>query len=97
MKRSEYSALDIDERELNIMNKKKNGDLDKPIGRLTRIADFLPAPEDLLVPERTVKVTILLSESSINLFKEFAKKHHTQYQKLIRTLLDKYVEKYLQH
>ena len=79
------------------MSRKKDVDIDKPIGKMTRVEDFLPAPEDLLVPERTVKVTILLSESSINLFKEFARKHHTQYPKLIRNLLDKYAERYLQH
>jgi len=75
--------------------KKKRTDPDRPIGELTRVEDFLPAPEDLLIPERTVKVTILLSESSINLFKKFATKHHTKYQKLIRNLLDKYAKTYL--
>ena len=78
----------------NIMKKKKT-DPDRPIGEMTRVKDFLPAPEDLLVPERTVKVTILLNESSINLFKKFATKHHTKYQKLIRNLLDKYAKTYL--
>ncbi|MFC1480432.1 CopG family transcriptional regulator [Candidatus Omnitrophota bacterium] len=77
--------------------RKKTINTDKPIGEMTRIKDFLPPPEDLIVPERTVKVTILLSESSINSFKRFAKKHHTKYQKLIRNLLDKYAEKYLIH
>ena len=76
-------------------NKKK--DKNMPIGKITQIADFLPPPEDLILPERTVKVTILLSESSINSFKELAEKHHTKYQKIIRKLLDKYAEKYLRH
>ena len=74
--------------------KKKNTNNDRPVGKMTRIDDFLPKPEDLIIPERTVKVTILLSESSINFFKEFAKEHHTKYQKLIRILLDKYAEKH---
>ncbi len=74
--------------------KKKRVDVNKPIGKMTRIDDFLPPPEDLIVPERTVKVTILLSESSVNVFKEFAREHHTKYQKLIRRILDKYAEKY---
>lgn len=77
--------------------KKKKIDPDMPIGKMTRIKDFLPPPEDLIMPERTVKVTILLSESSVNSFKEFAAKHHTKYQKVIRKLLDKYAEKYLIH
>lgn len=68
-----------------------------PVGNITRVKDFLPPPEELIMPERTVKVTILLSESSIQSFKKFAKKHHTKYQKVIRKLIDKYAEKYLAH
>jgi predicted DNA binding CopG/RHH family protein len=77
--------------------KKKKIDPDMPIGKMTRIEDFLPPPEDLIMPERTVKVTILLSESSVESFKNFAEKHHTKYQKVIRKLLDKYASKYLAH
>jgi predicted DNA binding CopG/RHH family protein len=73
---------------------KKKIDRDKPIGKMTKIEDFLPAPEDLVLPERAVKVTINLSESSVEFFKKLAKKHHTKYQKLIRNLLDKYAHKY---
>ncbi|MDP8299142.1 MAG: CopG family transcriptional regulator [Candidatus Tantalella remota] len=73
----------------------KKQDPDMPIGKVTRIKDFLPPPEDLIMPERTVKVTILLSESSVNSFKKFADKHHTKYQKIIRKLLDKYAQNYL--
>jgi len=75
--------------------KKKKIDTDKPVGKMTRVEDFLPPPEDLIIPERTVKVTILLSEASINSFKKLAKKHHTKYQKVIRKLLDAYAKKYL--
>lgn len=64
---------------------------------MASVGDFLLLPEDLIIQERTVKVTILLSESSVNLFKKFAAKHHTKYQKLIRNLLDKYAEKHLLH
>lgn len=73
----------------------KKQDPDMPIGKATRIKDFLPPPEDLIMPERTVKVTILLSESSIESFKKFAEKHHTKYQKVIRKLLDEYAAKHL--
>ncbi|MBU0952639.1 MAG: CopG family transcriptional regulator [Elusimicrobia bacterium] len=69
-------------------------DENKPIGKMTRIKDFLPAPEELAIPERNVKVTISLSEESIDFFKRIAKQHHTKYQKMIRNLLDKYA---LQH
>ncbi|MCI0515023.1 CopG family transcriptional regulator, partial [candidate division KSB1 bacterium] len=41
--------------------------------------------------EETVKVTISLSKTSIDFFKEVARKNRTQYQKMIRRLLDEYV------
>lgn len=53
--------------------------------------DFLPPPEELVFTEEQVKVTIGLSKSSIEFFKKEARKHHTQYQKVIRRLLDLYV------
>ncbi|MFH1593858.1 MAG: CopG family transcriptional regulator [Candidatus Omnitrophota bacterium] len=65
-----------------------------PIGKLERIGDFLPSPENLAVPENTVKVTLNLSESTIEFFKKQAKKYHTKYQKMVRALLDRYAEKY---
>lgn len=63
---------------------------DEPIGSLKVVADFLPPPEDLVFKEDTVKVTIALSKESIEFFKQEAEKHHTQYQKMIRRLLDVY-------
>jgi predicted DNA binding CopG/RHH family protein len=69
---------------------------DEPLGELKIIPDFLPAPEELAFQDDTVKVTITLSRSSVEFFKREAKKHHTQYQKMIRRLLDVYTQKYLQ-
>ena len=67
---------------------------DEPLGKLKIVEDFLPAPEDLVFKEESVKVTITLSKSSIEFFKKAAKKHHTQYQKMIRNLLDQYTAHY---
>jgi predicted DNA binding CopG/RHH family protein len=58
------------------------------------IRDFLPPPEELAFREEGVKVTIALSKKSIEFFKSEAAKHHTQYQKMIRKLIDSYVETY---
>ena len=55
------------------------------------VRDFLPPPEELAFKEDQIKVTIGLSQSSVDFFKLEAKKHHTQYQKMIRRLLDLYV------
>lgn len=63
---------------------------DVPLGRLKVVPDFLPAPEDLIFREEGVKVTIALSKRSVEFFKREAEKHHTQYQRMIRRLLDAY-------
>jgi len=63
---------------------------DEPIGPVKIIPDFLPSPEELVLKEDTVKVTIALSRESVEFFKHEARKHDTQYQKMIRRLLDAY-------
>lgn len=60
------------------------------IGKIEIIKDFLPRPEDLVMKEDSVKITLNLSKSSVAFFKEVAQKHGGQYQKVIRSLLDRY-------
>lgn len=67
---------------------------DESLGDLRVIDDFLPPPEKLAFKEQMTKVTIGLSKSSIEFFKSEAKRHRTQYQKMIRRLLDLYVERH---
>ncbi len=57
------------------------------------IEDFLPSPQELAFKEETVKVTIALSKRSVDFFKHQASNYKTQYQKLIRRLLDEYVNR----
>jgi predicted DNA binding CopG/RHH family protein len=64
---------------------------DEPIGEIKLIADFLPSPEELVLKNKSTKITITLSSESVEYFKETAKKHHMQYQRIIRQLLDEYV------
>lgn len=64
----------------------------EPIGDLKIVRDFLPLPEDLVFQEEGVKVTIALSKRSVKFFKDEAQKHRTQYQRMIRRLLDAYTE-----
>jgi hypothetical protein len=71
--------------------KKKTQYTDGPIGDVKILRDSLPGPEQLVFKEDQVKVTIGLSKSSVDFFKRAAKQHHTQYQKMIRKLLDLYV------
>lgn len=68
----------------------KIGYTDEPLGEIEVIADALPSPEALAFKEETVKVTIALSRSSVEFFKQEAKKHDTKYQQMIRRLLDAY-------
>jgi hypothetical protein len=65
---------------------------DGRLGRLKIVPDFLPRPEDLIFREEGVKVTIALSKRSVEFFKEEARRHKTQYQRMIRRLLDAYAE-----
>ena len=63
---------------------------DEPMGKVKVVSDFLPSPEELALKDETIKVTICLSKTSIDFFKKEAKKYNTQYQKMIRRLLDEY-------
>ncbi len=64
----------------------------EPLGDLKVVPDFLPRPADLVFRDEGVKVTIALSKRSVEFFKGEARKHHTQYQRMIRRLLDAYAE-----
>ncbi len=66
---------------------------DGEIGNVRIIEDFLPSPEELVFKDENTKITISLTKETVDFFKDEAKKHHTQYQKMIRNLLDLYVEK----
>jgi predicted DNA binding CopG/RHH family protein len=70
--------------------KKKIKYTNEPMGKVRIVSDFLPSPKDLVLKDETVKVTISLSKASVDFFKEEARKHKTQYQKMIRRLLDEY-------
>jgi predicted DNA binding CopG/RHH family protein len=72
--------------------KKKIVYTDEPMGDLEVVADFLPSPAELAFREDGVKVTLVLTKSSVDFFKSEAAKHQTQYQRMIRRLLDSYVE-----
>ncbi len=65
---------------------------DEPLGKAQVIPDFLPSPAELAFREEGVKVTLALSRKTIEFFKSEAAKHRTQYQRMIRRLLDAYVD-----
>jgi predicted DNA binding CopG/RHH family protein len=67
---------------------------DEPMGELRIVKDFLPPPDQLVLKEDNVKVTIALSKASVTFFKKEAKKRRTSYQKMIRRVIDFYTSQY---
>ena len=63
------------------------------IGRVRVIGDFLPSPDDLVVRDDNVKVTLQLSRRSVDFFKRAAKARRVPYQRMIRALVDQYAER----
>jgi len=68
---------------------------DEPIGEIEIVDDFLPKPKDLVLKQETTKITISLTKSSLEFFKNEAAKHHTHYQQMIRALIDQYASHYI--
>lgn len=87
--------LDIGGKEKRFM-KNKITYTDEPMGKVRIMKDFLPSPEQLALKEEKVKVTISLSKTSLDFFKEQADLHQTAYQKMIRNLLDAYVVQHME-
>lgn len=55
------------------------------------ISDFLPRPENLILKEKKTRVTLTLTQKSLDFFKSAAKAHKASYQAMIRRLVDYYV------
>ena len=64
----------------------------EPLGEYRVVPDFLPTPDQLAFRDEGVKVTIALSKRSVEFFKSHAAQNQTQYQRMIRQLLDAYVD-----
>ena len=67
---------------------------DEPMGNLRVVKDFIPPPDQLVLKEENVKITISLKKSSVDFFKKEAKKQHTSYQRMIRQVIDWYASHY---
>ncbi|EKD90071.1 MAG: helix-turn-helix protein, CopG [uncultured bacterium] len=65
--------------------------MDEPIKMGKLVGDFLPKPEHLVFHDKKRRVTLTLSEESLDFFKSAAKKHGASYQAMIRRLIDYYV------
>ena len=74
------------------MKKSKKGD--KPIGKLTAMADFLPSPVELAPKEHVTKITLAVDDETVEFFKSTAKNLGTKYQKMMREVLKSYAGRY---
>jgi predicted DNA binding CopG/RHH family protein len=63
------------------------------IGKVKVVKDFLPPPDKLVMREPYVKVTLSLSQRSVDFFKREAAKQRVPYQRMIRALVDAYAER----
>ncbi len=70
---------------------------DEPMQMGRRVEDFLPPPEELVFRPKGVKMTITLSEESIEYFKQQGERLQTPYQRMIRNLIDEYVRYMREH
>jgi predicted DNA binding CopG/RHH family protein len=75
------------------MSKKPVRYTEGEIGKAKVVKDFLPSPEKLVMRETNVKVTLSLSQRSVDFFKREAGKRHVPYQRMIRALVDAYAER----
>jgi predicted DNA binding CopG/RHH family protein len=67
---------------------------DEPMKMGERIEDFLPPPSKLVKRSETVKVTLELTADSLKFFKRQAKLNRVPYQRMLRGLIDAYVERH---
>ena len=58
------------------------------------IEDFLASPDKLVSKERTIKITLAITQDSFSFFRSAAQRNHVSYQKMIRALLDQYSKKH---
>ena len=83
------------------MNKRTNyqnapQDIAGALESATRIVDdFLPTPEELIHKEEKERITIALDKKSLDLFRDYAKKHDAKYQNMINGVIESYAATHL--
>lgn len=82
------------ERVHDCMRKKTARDINKPIGELRVISDFLPPPEKLIPKEETIKITLAVDSKTLRFFKSSASRTGQKYQRIMREVLKSYARKY---
>lgn len=57
--------------------------------------DLLPSPEEFIRKTKKEKITIAIDKDSLDLYKQYAKKHDAKYQSMMNGVLSSYAEKFL--
>ena len=70
-------------------------DIDESLENAVIVSDFLPSPAKLVNRVKKEKITISIDKDSLDLYKEYAKKHNTKYQPMINGVLSSYADKFL--
>lgn len=70
-------------------------DIEESLDNAAVINDFLPSPAELVRKAEKEKITIAIDKHSLDLFKEYAKKHNAKYQTMMNDVLGSYADKFL--
>jgi hypothetical protein len=58
---------------------------------------LLPSPSELVRKTEKERITIAIDKHSLELFRQYAKKHDAKYQSMINGVLGSYAKKFLSH
>lgn len=72
-------------------------EIERALDSATSMEDFLPSPSELIRKSEKEKITIAIDKHSLELFKQYAKKHDAKYQTMINGVIESYADKFLNH
>jgi predicted DNA binding CopG/RHH family protein len=70
-------------------------DIDQSLDNAAVVSDLLPSPKELIKRAEKEKITIAVDKHSLDLFKQYAKKHNTKYQPMMNGVLSSYADNFL--
>jgi hypothetical protein len=72
-------------------------DIDQALDSAIIVDDLLPSPSELVRKVGKEKITISVNKRSLELFKNYARKHDAKYQTMMDGVLSSYAERFLTH
>lgn len=72
-------------------------EIERALESASSMEDFLPSPSELVRKTEKEKITIAIDKHSLELFKQYAKKHDAKYQTMINGVVEAYAGKFLSH